>query len=224
MTEAKNRATPAVPASAANDDAALDAREAEGRIGRAVAFGLPVVTLTTTVVIGLVASVPSALLVAASGIMLGAIALLWASVRTLSGDAPLPDDLEILAAQGHDVDDLAEQKRRILRALKDLENEKAIGRIDDADYEAMSRRYRDDAKDVMRRMDERVAPAMAEAERMARDYLEKRGTVTPEAAAPQDKQERRACTSCGTPNEIDAAFCKKCGASMMDAKGRDATV
>src|SRR5580700_2024085 len=119
MTEAKKRATPAEPAGAAYDAAALDAREAERRLGRALAFGLPVVTVVATGVVGVVASVPSGLLVAASGIMLGAIALLWASVRTLSGDAPLPDDLEILAAQSLDIDGLAEQKRRLLRALKD---------------------------------------------------------------------------------------------------------
>jgi hypothetical protein len=71
--------------------------------------------------VGIVESVGSALLVQASGTLLGCIALLWASVRTLTGDAPLPVDLEALAARRHGVDDLGEQKTRVLRALKDLD-------------------------------------------------------------------------------------------------------
>jgi hypothetical protein len=163
--------------------------------------------------------------VLASGVLLGAIALLWASVRTLSGDAPLPGDLEVLAAHGHDVDGLAEQKRRILRALKDLENERAIGRIDAADYEAMAQRYREDAKAVMKQMDERVAPAMEEAERLARDYLKKhRATPAGTTAAPESSRvDRRACAACGASNELDAAFCKQCGAAIHTGKGSDAT-
>ena len=101
----------------------------------------------------------------ASGALLGTIALLWASVRTLSGDAPLPADLEALAAQHRDVDALGEQKRRVLRALKDLEGERALGKIDEADYEALAMQYREEAKALMREMDRNVAPALAEAER-----------------------------------------------------------
>ena len=150
------------------------------------------------------------MLVLASGVLLGAIALLWASVRTLSGDAPLPEDLEILAAQNHDVDGLAEQKRRILRALKDLENERAIGRLDEADYDAMARKYRDDAKAVMKRMDERVAPALAEAEEMARKYMKEHGALPAAPPAPVPASPASAptpapaVTSAATPPPTDA--------------------
>ena len=96
-------------------------------------------------------------------------------MRTLSGDAPLPVDLEALAAQHRDVDALGEQKRRVLRALKDLEGERALGKIDDADYEAIAMQYREEAKALMREMDRNVAPALAEAERIAREYLAAQG-------------------------------------------------
>jgi ribosomal protein L40E len=144
----------------------------------------------------------------------------------------------MLAAQSHDVDGLAEQKRRILRALKDLESEKAVGRLDDADYETMAKRYRDEAKAVMKRMDERVAPAMAQAEDLARKYLKQHATphapaiaaaVVAPSAPPraaevaQAASERRACVSCGASNESDAAFCKQCGAALNATKGEDAT-
>src|SRR5262245_2006215 len=95
-----------------------DADEAERRLGRAVALGLPALCLAAALSVGVAGSVASAFLVLASGALLGAIALLWASVRTLSGDAPLAADLETVAAADPAVDGLAERKRRVLRALK----------------------------------------------------------------------------------------------------------
>jgi hypothetical protein len=202
---------------------AAEADDAERSLGRAVSLGLPVVALVAALVVGLVASVGSALLILASGALLGTIALLWASVRTLSGDAPLPIDLEALAARRHGVDDLGEQKNRVLRALKDLESEHALGKIDDTDYGSFVARYRDEAKTVMRQMDLEVAPLREQAERIAQDYLEKRslldGGITESAPA---SDARPTCASCATSNEPDAAFCKKCGTSMRAVEGVDA--
>lgn len=220
------------PAGKAADAAAQGTRtedgdEAERFLGRIVAVGLPVVCVVAAIAVGFAASVGSALLVLASGALLGTIALLWASVRTLSGDAPLPADLEALAAQHRDVDALAEQKRRVLRALKDLEAERALGKIDAADYEAIAMQYREEAKALMREMDRNVAPALAEAERIARDYLVAQGLGPAEAApaAPvAGPRGRLTCPTCATSNEPDAAFCKKCGTAMAKtAEERDAT-
>jgi hypothetical protein len=145
-------------------------------------------------------------------------------VRTLSGDAPLQTGFQTVTARRHGVDALAEEKRRVLRALKDLEAEHAIGKIDDADYEALVARYRADAKAVMREMDREIGPLRDEAERIAREYLGNRGLVDGEAAAPIEAKAgeaetkaaplRAACAKCGTSNESDAAFCKKCGAAI----------
>jgi rRNA maturation endonuclease Nob1 len=175
------------------------------------------------VVVGVVASVGSALLVLASGALLGTIALLWASVRTLSGDAPLPLELEALAARRHVVDDLSEQKTRVLRALKDLESEHALGKIDDADYGAFVTQFRDEAKTVMRQMDLEVAPLREEAEKIAQEYLashRKMAVTHDERTGPVARQ---ACQSCGVSNEPDAAFCKKCGSALKTAEKVDAT-
>ena len=209
MAEGTKRPAARRPASApevSSDQADHPGAAAERRLGRVVAASLPVACLVAAVIVGFVASVASALLVVASGALLGAIALLWASVRTLSGEAPLPEGLELVAANSHDVDGLAEQKRRVLRALKDLDSERAIGRIDVADYEAIAARYRDEAKALMRRMDEQVAPALAEAERLARDFASARGkngapADSPPVEAPAGQAERRQCASCGTSNE-----------------------
>jgi hypothetical protein len=200
----KTQDVPARSAVKASDAAAKRAEEpedetetrregeaAERALGRGVAIGLPALTVFAAIVVGFVASVGSGLLVLASGILIGAIALLWASVRTLSGDAPLPEDLEVLAAQHHDVDALAESKLRVMRALKDIENEHAIGRIDDADYEALSGQYRHEAKALMREMDRNAAAGIAEAERVAREYLTKLGLGMPPNPAKGDTRPSR---------------------------------
>jgi hypothetical protein len=202
-----------------------DADDAERALGRAVALGLPALCVAAALAIGVAGSLGSALLVLAAGALLGAIALLWASVRTLSGDAPLPVDLEMLAAHGHAVDALAEQKRRALRAIRDLESEHALGKIDDADFELFVGRYREEAKSVMREMDLQVAPMREQAERMARDYIERQA---PKASAPANEPEqpppakaaRVTCAGCATSNEPDAAFCKSCGAAMKPGERR----
>jgi hypothetical protein len=222
MTEGKKRKPRAAPADRSRgSEAARRQRDvsddAERSLGRAVAFGLPVVSVIAAVAVGLAAGLGSGLLVLASGALLGTIALLWASVRTLSGDAPLQTGFQTVAARTHGVDALAEEKRRVLRQLKDLEAEHALGKIDDADYEALVARYRVEAKKVMREMDREIGPRREEAERLAREYLGKRGLIdgAPSAElAPEPAAGRAACAKCGTSNESDAAFCKKCGAAI----------
>jgi hypothetical protein len=196
-----------------------DAR-AERSLGRAVAIGLPVACVAAAVLVSITGSMGPALLVLASGALLAGIALVWASIRTLSGDAPLSLGLEAAATRQLMGDDLLEQKRRVLRALKDVEGERALGRIDDEDYEALVSRYRDEAKAVMRELDQQVAPMREEAERRARQYLARHGVRGPEGSGEGQVQrseartDRLECRSCGASNEGDASFCKSCGATM----------
>lgn len=229
-----------------------DSEESERQLGSWISRALPVVSVGGALVVGVTTSVGPAILVLAAGALLGAIALLWASMRTLGGDAPLARDLEAVVARGA-VDDLAERKRRILRALKDLEHEHEVGKIDDADFAEISDAYRDQAKDVMREMDADLAPLRERAEEIARAHLESLGYSQSEDAASNesgddaadatdeddasadddegadashgadasaksdDASSRVACAKCGTSNERDAAFCKKCGAAVRAA-------
>lgn len=203
---------------------APDIDEAERSLARVVSIGLPLAGLVGAIVVGAIAGIGSALLVVAAAALLGTIALLWASVRTLSGDAPLALDLEAVTARKLGVDALSEQKRRVLRALKDLESERAIGKIEEADYDMLVARYRDEAKTVMREMDLQVAPLRAEAEKVARSFLKKRG-LEPEQSTPSAAEEPEAsdgrvtCAKCTTSNEPDAAFCKKCGNPLATDRG-----
>lgn len=169
-------------------------------LGIALAAG----TVACAVVVGFAASVASALLVFVTGALLGAILLVWHSLRTLAGDAevdPAFDAAPIGLSQG-----LREEKQRALRALKDLEQDHAIGKIDAADYASLDAEYRERAKEVIREMDDELAPFRAKAEAIVQAHLEKRA-----AAAPSKKNE---CAACETDNDVDATFCKKCGAKL----------
>jgi hypothetical protein len=203
-----------------------DTIEAETVLANIVGRGLPLVCIVAAIAVGFVSGVGPALLVVAFGALVGTIALLWASLRTLSGDAPLPEGLERSASQTHGGSAAGERKRRVMRALKDLEAEHAIGKIDDADYALIAGRYRQEAKLVLRELDDEVAPARAEAEKLAREYFARGATSTKrvESAQRSSRAERMGCPTCSTSNEADASFCKQCGAALPGKKGEvDAT-
>jgi hypothetical protein len=229
--ERKRRKRPARKSAGPGVSRSRIADDAERALGRKVALAIPLVGLLSAVVVGAMASFGSALLVLAASALLATIALLWASLRTLSGDAPLPSAFDALAAAGplrREVDPLVERKRRVLRSLKDLEAEHALGKIDNADYAAFVARYRDEAKQIMREIDQQTAPDLDEAERMAREYLAERGLASkdghlspapPTSPEPAEAVEatppvRLTCEACGASNESDASFCKGCGARL----------
>jgi hypothetical protein len=229
----------------------------ERRIAHGVAIGLPAVTITLAAVIGVTIGAPMAILVLAAGMLLGVIGLFWASLRILSGDAALSPELEALDASAHAVDALASRKKMLLRALKDLDNERALGKLEADDHEQLSHTYRNELKDVLARIDASLEPHRKKAEDAARSYLAKAGLAeegyrgtppTPESIVDVDEEDededededvsapalakevvakkaapppaRLACPKCATSNEVDASFCKKCGASL--AKDADA--
>lgn len=153
----------------------------ERRLASGAALVIPVVTIVASLGVAVVMSAGPALLVLAAGILLGTIALFWASLRTLTGDAPLPEDLEHATFDtSHDA--LAERKKMLLRALKDLESEKAVAKIDEQDYAELAATYRDEIKDIMRAMDTSIAPHYAAAEALLEKHLAKVGLA--EEAAP----------------------------------------
>jgi ribosomal protein L40E len=210
------------------------AEQLERSFAGKVSWGLPATSVAAAIGVGIGFGVGPAILVLAAGALVGVIALLWASVRTLGGDAPLAEGLAAAAAMRGSVSHAGERKRRVLRALKDLELEHSVGKIDDADYAEISARYREQAKEILREMDVEVEPLRARAEEVARKHLEKRGVelsrdkagrAPPAAPVPDEPREgilagkvsppgRASCARCETSNEPDAEFCKKCGARL----------
>lgn len=233
--------------------------ESVAQLWRLVRRWFPVAGVIVAIVLAFTHGVALSVLVLAGTAMLLAIAAIWASLQTLAGDRPesLDGAVQLTVSGGE-----SEQKAFLLRALKDLEFERSLGKISDQDYEDLKRSYRARAKEVLQELDKRNESARAEAEKTAREWLASRGlaqlddqpkVLTPHASdaetqhadlpaqqreeiadAPDDTAEakppvssqpaasegRRMCAACGTDNEGDARFCKKCGASMaIDADG-----
>jgi hypothetical protein len=123
---------------------------------------------------------------------------------------------------------LLDEKNALLRAIKDIAFEHEVGKLSDADFQRLDRSYRLRAKDVLRKLDEDLAPFIERAEKLVA------GTLEPEAprevapaksslarGGPRDRkakkrgeerrEERRECPKCQTLNRADAEWCKECG-------------
>ncbi|MGK3969742.1 hypothetical protein WMF38_32850 [Sorangium sp. So ce118] len=236
-------------------------------------FGVPLAALVGAGVAGLVAGPPAAILVLAGGALVAVIAIFWASLRVLLGETPLSGaDAYALGAPRTE----EEQKQSVLRALKDLEFERSVGKISDEDYAELVAKYRAEAKRLLRLLDADAQPRREQVAALVARHLRRAGlqddggaheapeqgeegaASEPEDAAAEarpakrkrakarriEKQERDAapadgerddaaaadgerddaaaaedreaartstCAVCGTLNDEDAVFCKKCG-------------
>ena len=197
--------------------------DVDAAIDRALRFGLPVAFAVGSIATGALVDTGSGILVLAGGALVGVIAVLWSSLRTLTGEAEATIEEAIALATPSDA---LERKRAILQALRDLDYEKQIGKIDEADYVELRRRYRTEAKAVLRAIDEDLGPARARAEAYIQTHL------AAEAAAPTARaavvaappiHSLAACAACSTDNDVDAVFCKKCGTRLDGKGGSDAS-
>lgn len=200
-------------------DVADEAVEGD-KLFQSLSWALPAVSIVAAFAMGAMYGVGTALLTLAGGVLLIVISILWASVRTLAGDTAIT--LEEAIALGAPTA-AEEQKRAVLRALKDLEFERSIGKIADADYEELVQRYRAEAKRLLRAVDDDLAPLR---DRAAAYVAEQLGTAPPpKRSKPPKKTDDPVCPSCHAENDADAAFCKKCGTKLAAASkdSRDAT-
>ncbi len=234
--EEQENAPAATEPQAAPDPGALRAPfdDLDQKVAESLKYGLPAATVVLAGVAGFVQGPSAAILALAGGALVSVIAIFWASVRTLVGETPLTGaDAYALAAPRAE----EEQKRAVLRALKDLEFERSVGKISDEDYQALVAKYRAEAKRLLKLLDEEAEPRRAQVETLVakrlrregildagyREAVNEEGAAEGEATAKPAKSKKRkkaakaaaeprVCGSCGTMNDADAVFCKKCGA------------
>jgi hypothetical protein len=101
------------------------------------------------------------------------------------------------------------EKTLVLRSIKELEFDFAMGKVAKTDYDEMSARLRQRAVGLMKQLDE----GGGYKELIAREVEQRLGT---EGDAPADAAALKAgaCASCGTANDEDAKFCKTCGRKL----------
>lgn len=216
-------------------------------LGQRLPVAGPLLVLAAAVVGGVLRGPPGVMLALSAGALLAVIWILWASLRTFLGETPLEGaDAYALAAPRAE----EEQKRAVLRALKDLEFERGVGKISEEDYEALVAKYRAEGKRLLQKLDNEAAPRRERVERLIAQRLRKEGLAalkesqaaraarveeapsaaegdagddgaepepTPEERAPAEGPgaSRSACAGCGTENDADAVFCKKCGKRQL---------
>jgi hypothetical protein len=129
---------------------------------------------------------------------------------TDAGSEPLSERLRV---------DLEREKMLTLRSIKELEFDRAMGKVSESDWRDMSGRLRARAAGLMRQLD----AGSGYREQIERDLdarLKPRATDTGDRRA--DSRDRsakasaeRTCANCRTVNDPDARFCKQCGAAFI---------
>jgi hypothetical protein len=121
--------------------------------------------------------------------------------------------------------DLEREKALTLRSIKELEFDRAMGKLSDQDFEEMSGRLRARALGIMKQLDAGSSAyrALIEKELAARIGNKVTGGA-PTGGGPTGDGPRgggstgpRGLCTCGTSNDSDARFCKSCGAKLRAA-------
>ena len=120
----------------------------------AVRWAAPLITLLAAIIAGTLFGVQLVVLTLAAAALLLVIWLLWSSVQALAGESELTFE-EAFSFGARSAEE--EQKRAVLRALKDLEYERSVGKISEEDYQEYSLRYRAEAKRLIQSLDENLS-------------------------------------------------------------------
>ncbi|MGH9386303.1 MAG: zinc ribbon domain-containing protein, partial [Vicinamibacterales bacterium] len=110
---------------------------------------------------------------------------------------------------------LEREKQLVLRSIKELEFDFAMGKVSNADFDEMNGRLRRRAVGLMRQLDE----GGAYREQIEREVERRLKEMDGGEAAVRTKAEASAASEplicqCGTANDSDARFCKSCGARV----------
>ena len=114
---------------------------------------------------------------------------------------------------------LEREKMLVLRSIKEVEFDRAMGKISDADFNEMAGRLRARAAGLLRQLDADSTGYRALIERELATRVGRQpaapSTVSAEAVEPAAPDASfpapGTCAACGTANDADARFCKSCG-------------
>ena len=138
------------------------------------------------------------------GILLAAGATYYVLLPVLRPAPPVPGgQTEALTDDGEDPDDDMSPQTVALRALKEIEFDRATGKLSDTDYEQLKAKYTGEALAAMRGDAGRV---MGEA-------------ATTRAPRPASPVARPSCPTHGPRPEPGALFCSECGRRLGSAPG-----
>ncbi len=153
-----------------------------------------------------------------------------AGYRSLAPLAAAQDDAADAPVGGRARAALEREKALVLRTIKELEFDHAMGKTATAEFEDMRDRLKLRAVGLMRRLEGSDYRAAVERELAGRTPAGARAAspaprpaatdAAPSHAAPVHAAPStlaRVCGGCGGVNDVDARFCKHCGASIAGA-------
>jgi hypothetical protein len=109
--------------------------------------------------------------------------------------------------------DLEREKALTLRSIKELEFDRAMGKVSPQDFDDMAGRLRARALGIMRQLE---AGNVAYRELIEKELAQRVGYTKEPKDTTELKPSPGAC-ACGTSNDPDARFCKNCGAKLRAA-------
>jgi hypothetical protein len=158
-------------------------------------------------------------------VLMGAAALAGLAVlRTLRPLVSPVDDRTVVIGERTRAA-LEREKMLALRSIKELEFDRAMGKLSDDDWKEMSTRLRARAGRLMRQLDagagyrgqiERDLARRLETAPGPKEPAHSRSEEysRPEDACPAGPTDAPICAQCSTANDSDARFCKACGQAL----------
>jgi hypothetical protein len=116
------------------------------------------------------AFLPIAFIVLAALALLVAMSFLWASLRALLGGTEQHDMIQSQAMRRRA--DLLDEKDAVLRSLKDLEFERQVGKISEADFQRLDDECRVRAKRILKELDDDLKDHRKKAQALLKKELE----------------------------------------------------
>jgi hypothetical protein len=109
---------------------------------------------------------------------------------------------------------LEREKMLVLRSIKEVEFDRAMGKISEADFNEMAGRLRARAAGLLRQLD---ADSTGYRALIERELATRVGHPVESVSVSVPAPAAGRCAACGTTNDADARFCKSCGARIEAA-------
>lgn len=151
------------------------------------------------------------------GILLAGGATFYVLLPILRPPAPTPAGGLVPADEGEDPDDDMSPQAVALRALKEIEFDRATGKLSDGDYSSLKAKYTEEALAAMR-VEPMLPAGGSPGGGISKPRAPARGQPIKPAACPVDgprpEPDAVFCSTCGRRLGTAPAYCSRCGTAL----------
>ena len=115
------------------------------------------------------------------------------------------------------LDNLLAERDGIYATLRDLELDRQLGKLDEADYNALRDKYMTQASNVLQRLDALQGKGAAAGANAAleQEISARRKTQDRKNKSANANPSEGFCRNCGRPYKVGDKFCSKCGRALQ---------